>query len=107
MQKIISFLAAILGKMLTAVYGLVKREPGSVSNNRTIINVRGSAMQVKGRAAVVGEITGIYFVEGIADWEEPWLNHRIRVIGDLETRAGRGRLIKNAVIQLLEEKPSL
>lgn len=66
------------------------------------INITGNARNMEGGAMLEAENLGIYRVEGIRQWEEDWVDQRIKIIGDLEFRKRKNYyLIRNPMVQLL------
>ncbi len=63
------------------------------------INITGLARNIDGKPAVVADKIGIYFIANMHQWQDAWLNRRIKIIGDLEKKAMN--LIKQPVVQLL------
>lgn len=67
-----------------------------------LINITGKAMNVDGRAALVAENIGTYYLAEMDRWKEEWLNKNIHVIGDLITdRKRKSMIIGKPVVQLL------
>lgn len=81
------------------------------------ITVTGNARNISGHAAVVAPSTAVYYVEGLEEWEQNWLNQEVRVTGDLISRQNRlaeqqeriaerdssTQVIKAAVVLLLQD----
>jgi hypothetical protein len=71
------------------------------------ITVTGCARNINGRAAVVSDNMGIYFIAGMQEWQQGWLNQTVRMTGDLDIidknrdDNNTGKIIKKAAIILL------
>ncbi len=66
------------------------------------INITGNAKNIEGHAAVVADKVGTYFVEGLNQWDNDWLERKIRIIGDLAfNQNSKKSIIKKPVVQLL------
>lgn len=117
MQKLIFILVTGLLLTCTAMsfYFKQKRKP-VVYESR--ITVTGNAKNISGHAAVVVPSTDIYYVDGLEQWEQDWLNREIKVTGDLINRDNRiaiqqetnvrgdnpEKVIKAAVVLLLNDE---
>ena len=67
---------------------------------RNRITITGNAKNIGGRPVVVSESTGIYYVEGLTEWEQDWLHQVVRMTGNLEYRDDKMN-ITTAVLMLL------
>jgi len=67
-----------------------------------VIDITGNARNINGQPALVAENVGIYFIEGMTQWERSWEHKKIRIIGDLisEERTALNTISK-PVVQLL------
>jgi hypothetical protein len=63
---------------------------------RTTITITGNAQNIKGRAALIAGPAGVFYLDGLEEWDHQWLNHTIKVTGDLDRK-----IIRKAVILLL------
>lgn len=71
------------------------------------IYIIGYAKNIKGQAVLEAENIGLYFIKGIERWTDDWLNHRIKVIGDLVmAESNQPRVINRAVVQLIAQDES-
>jgi hypothetical protein len=119
MKRTIILSGIILLLAVTAMSYYFKRKNKPIDlvyENR--ITVTGNARNISGHAAVVAPSRAVYFVEGLEQWEQNWLNQEVKVTGDLlyENRIGGGKernnsrddstqVIKAAVVLLLQEDP--
>lgn len=62
------------------------------------INITGVTKNIEGKAAVVVDKIGIYFIANMPPWQGEWLNRSVKIIGDLEKKDMN--LIKHPVVQL-------
>lgn len=119
MQKIIFISTTLLLLTSVAMSCLFKRKhkPAVASS---IITVIGNAQNISGQAAVVTDSAGIYFIDGMNGWENDWLNHTVKITGDLArpgyemkktNEEGRSentqKIIKAAVVMLLDNEPGM
>src|SRR5258705_11898811 len=100
MQKIIFITIGLFLLVFILMSTLFKRKH-KIARHYNKITVTGNTCNIAGRAAVVGDSTGTYFVEGMEKWEESWLNHTVRVTGDL---ADSKKTIKAADVRLLNRE---
>ncbi len=67
-----------------------------------IINITGNAKNIDGHAALVADKVGVYFVEGLDEWNKDWLEKKVKIIGDLAFLKNKNiKVIKKPVLQLL------
>jgi hypothetical protein len=91
----------LLGCVLVSCFYKRKNKPVVYEKK---IAITGSAKNIGGQAAVIGDSAGKYFIRGMNEWETGWVNQRIKVIGDLEVNStGEISYIKDAVVQMLNE----
>lgn len=99
---------------ITAHKFFYKRKHKTVVNENRI-SITGSTRNISGYAAVVADCSDVYYVEGMNEWSDSWLNHTVKIIGDLglpgyEMRKineeGRSentqKIIRAAVVMLLD-----
>ena len=103
MQKIIFILVTVLLLACTAISGFFKRKnkPALYENK---ITITGNTRNIEGHAAVVADSTRIFYVDGMDHWEDNWLNQKVKITGDLEAFSNKTKLIKGAVVLLLEQE---
>jgi hypothetical protein len=67
-----------------------------------VIDITGNARNINGQPALVAENAGIYFIEGMNQWEIDWEHKKIRIIGDLNSEEKtKHNTISKPVVQLL------
>lgn len=113
-MKKISFVAVPALILIYSVMNFSKKKNRSlVYENR--ISVTGNTRNISGQAAVVSDSIGVYYVDGLGEWEKDWLNQTVKITGDLERRKPRltetqhapaiEKIIKSAVVMLLYKEP--
>ncbi len=112
MQKLIFISITILLIGCLIMTGLFKRK-GRLSHEYNPITVTGHTQNIAGHAAVIDASSDIYYVDGMDAWEKDWLNHTVRITGDLaheqinKDQQESERIIKAAVVMLLHSEPTL
>jgi hypothetical protein len=55
------------------------------------ITLKGWAVHINGRPAILNETTGAFFITGILRWHDEWLHRRIIVTGALKEQQLNGK----------------
>jgi hypothetical protein len=104
MPKLVFIFITMLLLSCVAIGCLIKRKKHTTPVYERRVAIEGNAENISGHAAVVGDTTGKYYIRGMEQWENEWINQRIKVIGDLEvSENGETRYIKDAVVQMINE----
>jgi hypothetical protein len=88
------------------IYSIFKRRDSKAEHNtdKKRIHITGSACNMPGHAAIRTDSSDTYLIRGMDAWDKDWIDHRIKVVGDLEvSNASTTAFIGDAVIQLLHD----
>jgi hypothetical protein len=112
MKTIIIILIAVLALNFTRMSFYTKKKNRSlIYENR--ITLTGNTRNIEGQAAIVSDSVGVYYVDGMGEWEKDWLHQTVRITGDLERKDEMergiaqhdpGKVIKSAVVMLLHRE---
>ncbi len=110
MKTFIIILIAVLALNFSHMSFYTKKKNRSlIYENR--ITLTGNTRNIEGQAAIVSDSIGVYYVDGMGEWEKDWLHQTVRITGDLERKDDLKKegiaahhpekVIKSAVVMLL------
>jgi hypothetical protein len=105
MQKVVFIFITVLLLACTAISSYFKRK-NKVAAFEIRITITGSTRNIRGHAAVVSENACVYYVDGLNEWEQDWLNQAVKITGDLEIGDDgiAGKIIKAAIVMRLHKE---
>ncbi len=122
-MKKIRFVAVPVLILIYSIMNFSKKKNRSIVY-KNWVSLTGNTRNISGQAAVVSDSIGVYYVDGLGEWEKDWLHQTVMITGDLERRVRRTpdsfgedrnsksqeapameKIIKSAVVMLLYKEP--